>query len=69
MGMINEMKVPLDRKIQDLIKENEGFARQNANFINLYRQSLGELKNEMINKKEILQTLPNADLLVNKGKE
>ena len=43
---INLMRTPMDRRVNDMKKENDVLARQNTQFIKLYRQCLVDWKKE-----------------------
>jgi len=41
-AMIKDLTGPMENKVKNMIAENEAMARQNENFVKLYRQCLSQ---------------------------
>jgi hypothetical protein len=58
IGLIDNLKVPVDRTINNMQKENEGLSRQNNQFLCLYRKCLTEFRTEVEVKNKRLEKQP-----------
>ena len=53
---MSELHAPVDRQINNLKQEIKVLAKQNENFINLYRDCLADFREEVLAKKNILES-------------